>query len=65
MDIAARHLRFANEEAAGPSPLYEVLGAVHKPRFIAGDLPGSTLERLCAEAPANVTRVMFHTAVLA
>ena len=56
MDIAARHLRFANGEAAGPSPLYEVLGAVRKPRVIAGDLPGSTLERVCAEAPANVTR---------
>lgn len=33
-------------------------------RIVKGDLLGDDLARLCAEAPRNATRVIFHTAVL-
>ncbi|KXF75469.1 hypothetical protein ATN84_19620 [Paramesorhizobium deserti] len=40
------------------------IAAAQKLRLIKGDLIGNDLERLCQEAPADATLVIFHTAVL-
>ena len=39
------------------------IAARQKPRVIKGDLRGEALERLCGEAPSDVTLVSFHTDV--
>lgn len=39
--------------------------AAYRPRIVKGDLRGDDLRRLCGEAPATATLVVFHTAVLA
>jgi len=41
------------------------IAAVARPRVVKGSLLGDGLERLCREAPAGATLVIFHTAVLA
>ena len=41
------------------------IAAVERPRIVRGDLLGEALPRLCREAPAEATLVIFHTAVLA
>jgi hypothetical protein len=41
------------------------IAAVVRPRVVKGTLLGDDLERLCEEAPAHATLVIFHTAVLA
>jgi hypothetical protein len=41
------------------------IAAVVRPRVVKGTLLEDDLERLCQEAPANATLVIFHTAVLA
>jgi hypothetical protein len=41
------------------------IAAVVRPRVAKGSLLTDDLERLCREAPANATLVIFHTAVLA
>jgi hypothetical protein len=41
------------------------VAAVTKPKVMRGSLLGDGLERLCGEAPAGATLVVFHTAVLA
>ena len=41
------------------------IAAAHRPRNAKGDLLGDGLVQLCREAPKDVTRVVFHSAVLA
>jgi hypothetical protein len=41
------------------------IAAAERVRIERGDLLGERLARLCAEAPAGATLVVFHTAVLA
>jgi hypothetical protein len=52
------------ERLVGLRTALQIAAAV-RPRVLQGSLLGDRIERLCAEAPANATLVVFHTAVLA